>query len=552
MLEADKNPKNTISKPQISNLSNKEVEDFFGDKINAYFINLPEIFSQIDPGKFGTTKLNLNVLEILYLSLIHCFERQFNIEKKINSLFAVNEEVEIVKKIIQLKLTVEYINKALIKLDDNDKILSKTSLNLKKWVEKLSNSDDILISLFADYKDFIVHHAQKGDTDPLKLKNSHDILNCSTAYFNALSETLRQIEEKIYPFLQKEELKKLILIKDEACNEAPSALMPIFPVDIVGHEEYLKACIRLAKDISGFDFETNQNPKKLNPIIFALGPPGCGKTAIGHAVGNEFLSHCNKHNIPASYKVIRRTDWASSYQNASANHLKNLFFNLVNESNGVIGIYWPDIDTAFGDRSDPSSSKGEEKQILSTLFGLLDGTILPKNGKWFIICDANNMNMDEAAISRISQNPFILNPFSKAEEFIKLFRIKLMGFNKFIDFTDEQWVIIGNLCLASKLSGRSVENICGNIISKIQDFEYPDEYFSKDHKTKQKIIEDFSKYIPFDEFIKVIEDYIKFSKESEIKEAQDSIMKRKEEIITYRKAYEEALLTEKDTLSLSS
>ena len=190
-----------------------------------------------------------------------------------------------------------------------------------------------------------------------------------------------------------------------AAGQEVTDLKPVGIEDIVGNDEYVQAGLKLARDVAAFDLEAGSSPKRINPILFGLGRPGCGKTITAHAIGNYFLDYCRQRDIPARFKVIRRTDWASAYQNASANQLVKIFKEEVYGFDGVCGVYWADIDTAFASRSS-GDLRSEEKNTLGAVFGIFDGTLIPKDGKWFMICDANYMQMDEATTSRIAQNPF--------------------------------------------------------------------------------------------------------------------------------------------------
>jgi hypothetical protein len=188
----------------------------------------------------------------------------------------------------------------------------------------------------------------------------------------------------------------------------------------------LQAGLKLARDVAAYDLEQRRSPKQLNPVLFGLGRPGCGKTITAHAIGNYFLEYCRERDIPARFKVIRRTDWASSYQNASAATLVKIFKEEVYGFDGVCGVYWPDIDTAFASRSS-GDLRSEEKNNLGAVFGIFDGTLIPKDGKWFMICDANFMQMDEATRSRIAQNPFTVKGPTTSEDYVQLLREMLLG-----------------------------------------------------------------------------------------------------------------------------
>lgn len=298
-------------------------------------------------------------------------------------------------------------------------------------------------------------------------------------------------------------------------------LSPVRVEDIVGNEEYVQAGLKLARDVAAFDLEAGTSPKRLNPVLFGLGRPGCGKTITAHAIGNYFLDYCRERDIPARFKVIRRTDWASAYQNASANQLVKIFKEEIYGFDGVVGVYWPDIDTAFASRGS-GDLRMEEKNNLGAVFGIFDGTLIPKDGKWFMICDANYMQMDEATRSRIAQNPFTVPGPVGAEDFVKLMRdILLRDVRRFVNPDDPRWLEAGQACVDSKLSGRNVESITNNIRAHVQDFEYPDDYFKAPLERRREIIDQYSKRVSVDDVIKRVEQFAEFQVEAEDKAARD-------------------------------
>jgi len=301
----------------------------------------------------------------------------------------------------------------------------------------------------------------------------------------------------------------------QPATEAPSGLLPIVADDIVGNEDFLEAGLRLARDVAGFDFDSASNPKKLNPVLFGLGAPGCGKTITAHAVGNYFLDYCRQREIPARFLVVRRSDWASSYQNASASNLIRIFREEVHGFDGVCGVYWPDIDTALASRAD-RGLRSEEKQNLAAVFGVFDGTLLPNDGKWFMICDANTVHMDEAAISRIAQNPITVTGPQTSADYARMMRdIMLRDVSEFVDANDGEWEQIGSAALGHSLSGRSAGAICGNVRSHIQDFEYPDEYFTASSEERQEMIRSLSRKVDAAFVLNAIEKYARFSLETQ-------------------------------------
>ncbi|MEM6995920.1 MAG: hypothetical protein AAF721_35745 [Myxococcota bacterium] len=304
-------------------------------------------------------------------------------------------------------------------------------------------------------------------------------------------------------------------------GDAVVDLKPVQPQDVVGNREYLDAGMRLARDVIAYDLERGESPKRVNPVLFALGRPGCGKTITAHAVGNYFLDQAKQRGVPARFRVIRRTDWASSYQNASASELVRIFRDEVYGFDGVCGVYWPDIDTAFASRGS-GDLRMEEKNNLGAVFGIFDGTLIPRDGKWFLMCDANFMQMDEATVSRIAQNPFDVKGPTTPEEYVRLLRdVLLRAEQRFVDADDTAWLEIGKRCVDGDLSGRAIESISGNIRAQIQDFEYPERYFDADFDDRRAIVDELSNRIDAATVGKEIESYLQFHKTAEDKAAKD-------------------------------
>jgi hypothetical protein len=293
-----------------------------------------------------------------------------------------------------------------------------------------------------------------------------------------------------------------------------SSLLPFRPDDIVGNADYVAAGLRLARDVAGYDFQRRKNPKRVNPILFGLGSPGCGKTVTAHAIGNYFLDYCRERGVPARFLVVRRSDWASSYQNASAANLIRIFREEVYAFEGVAGVYWPDIDTALASR-DSRDLRAEEKQNLAAVFGVFDGTLLPRDGKWFLICDANTMHMDAAAVSRIAQNPLLVHGPVTPEDYTRMMRaLGLRDVRELLPQDDDAWRRIGEAAARHSLSGRTVDAVCGNIRAHIQDFEYPDAYFSASPEERERIVRASSRAVDEAFILGAIEDMVAFHNEA--------------------------------------
>lgn len=313
--------------------------------------------------------------------------------------------------------------------------------------------------------------------------------------------------------------------------EPVADLKPVRVEDIVGNREYIEAGMRLARDVAAFDLERGESPKQINPVLFGLGRPGCGKTITAHAIGNYFLDYCRERDIPARFKVIRRTDWASSYQNASASKLVQIFKDEVHGFDGVCGVYWPDIDTAFASRGS-GDLRMEEKQNLGAVFGIFDGTLIPKDGKWFMMCDANFMQMDEATRSRIAQNPFTVKGPETPEDYVKMFRdIMLRDVREFVHPDDPRWLEVGQRCVDADLSGRNCESIANNIRTHVQDFEYPDDYFKGSFEERQRIVQALSKRVDVDEMMQRIDRFVEFNKDAEEKAEKDRFEREVSEMV---------------------
>jgi hypothetical protein len=299
--------------------------------------------------------------------------------------------------------------------------------------------------------------------------------------------------------------------------EPASDLKPVRIDQIVGNREYIDAGMKLARDVAAFDLERGKSPKQINPVLFGLGRPGCGKTITAHAIGNYFLEYCRERDIPAKFKVIRRTDWASSYQNASAAQLIKIFKEEVYGFEGVCGVYWADIDTAFASRGS-GGLRIEEKNNLGAVFGIFDGTLIPKDGKWFMMCDANYMQMDEATKSRIAQNPFTVSGPTEPEEYVTLMRdIMLKDVAEFVHAEDPRWQEVGKACVECDLSGRNVEAVSNNIRAHVQDFEYPEEYFKADFDRRAEIIFEKSQRVTIDDVLGRVRHYAEFQRDADDK-----------------------------------
>ncbi|MBI2892736.1 MAG: AAA family ATPase [Deltaproteobacteria bacterium] len=315
-----------------------------------------------------------------------------------------------------------------------------------------------------------------------------------------------------------------------ASDDEEPDLLDVAPEDIVGNAEVLAAGLKLARTVAAFDLAAGKNPRILdNPVLFVLGSPGCGKTVTAHAIGRAFLGLCRETGLPARFRVIRRTDWASHYQNKSASDLLRIFREEVFGFHGVCGCYWPDIDTAFAARSDPDI-RSEEKSNLATLFGILDGTVGPRNGKWFLLCDANTTQMDDAMVSRLTQDPKIAKGPETAADYVRLLRdLKLRAFRPLLP-PDPEWERIGETLADAALSGRAVAAIAGRIAAELQDVEEPPGFFAMSYEEKLEALRESAKPVDAGRVLEHVDHYVRFERDAADRAHSERFERRVEEI----------------------
>ncbi|MDA3863830.1 MAG: AAA family ATPase [Deltaproteobacteria bacterium] len=461
-----------------------------------------------------------------------------------------NKILEILEKVIG----VYQITKSLLTEKYKDNQVEVKIVNLV-CVHLVSNLAFTLLNEFTDYKVRTINHFHLNEIKELVLNekfNSQKLLADLASYVKKKSEPdlegismtacayfklMRCSLEKIaldlrfatqLNLLKETELKifnyqtKLMGKLDKTPSK--QHLLPITTEQIIGNSEFVNAGIKLVDNLLAYDQTFGKNPKNFNQILFGLGRPGCGKTATANALGNYLFARAESIDLPAKFKVIRRTDWASSYQNASAQSLIEIFTSTLENFAGVVFFYWPDIDTAFSSRTD-NNSGNEEKDILGAAFGLFDGTILPFNGQWILVCDANYMQMDEATVSRLSQNPQRVNGPETDEDFAELLHRVLLGkeYEPYLNLDRKKWLKIGNFCRDLEISGRDLANISRKIIAKIEDFPLKEIFFSLDYQQREEYIKEHRHQIEFEFIRSQIEQTSQFKKAAEKMEKKDSV-----------------------------
>ena len=492
---------------------------------------IPDTLASVDCGAFGTTPLNLEASDALAqaAAVALAASRRPKPPTPLQLAFLFAEEAA----------------DRLGAISDHKEPIGGSGLPASQYSDLASKTaEETLRTVLRDCANFLRFYSGHADAAK-RLHRDTEALLCLRSYFALISQTLPKLQEEDPEFaLETPRLRFSGWRAVTVGAEEPSELLPVTFDDIVGNAEYVKAGKRLARDVAGFDLKAGKNPKNVrNQVLFVLGTPGCGKTVTAHAIGRYFLSLCEKGGLPGRMRVIRRTDWASAYQNQSASRLLEIFKSEVFGAPGVCGVYWPDIDTAFAARSD-QDMRQEEKVNLGTLFGILDGTIGPKNGKWFLICDANTLHMDDATLSRLTQTPLEARGPVTPEDFVKLMRdVKLRGKDAWLPVSGEEWQRLGERCVVEKLSGRSIDSLAGRILTEMEDFDEPDDYFKLSFEEKQKMIAQLSRKVDAARIQTLITEHCKFERDAQAKSESDKFSQRVQEIRFHLSAERAALQT---------
>lgn len=417
-------------------------------------------------------------------------------------------------------------------------------------VRALWEAGDIAAALSRDLGGYLAHYANHADA-ARRLGDGERLAACVRSHWAKMALSAREAAEAPDHAAARAALERAPLrlpaadyaglARLAARDEPETELLDVTPDDVVGNAEVLEAGLRLARAVAAYDPAEGRNPRAVdNPVLFVLGSPGCGKTITAHAVGRAFLGYCAEAGIPGRFRVIRRTDWASHYQNKSASDLLRIFRDEVFAFRGACGVYWPDIDTAFAARTDPDI-RAEEKANLATLFGLLDGTIGPRNGQWFLVCDANYMQMDEAMASRLTQDPKLARGPETVEQYVRLLRdVKLRGWTEHLP-PDAEWGALGERLCAARLSGRAVAAIAGRVAADLQDVPEPPGFLRLSFAEKQQALRTAARPVTAARILEHVERYVAFDQEAAARAHREQFTRRVEEIRLQLAAHAAAL-----------
>jgi len=95
--------------------------------------------------------------------------------------------------------------------------------------------------------------------------------------------------------------------------------------------------------------------------------------------------------------------------------------------------------------------------------------------------------------------------------------------------------------VADELSGRSVDAIAGRVLTEIEDFDEPEDYFNRSFEEKRRLIEDLSNPVPAARIQELIDSHIRFEREAQERSAQEKFSRRVEEIHLHLSAQRAAI-----------
>lgn len=280
--------------------------------------------------------------------------------------------------------------------------------------------------------------------------------------------------------------------------------MQVSKDDVIGSEDFGAVLWDNMLKLSAFEPARKTNPYDPASVIFTYGEPGGGKTFTVHAYIQSFAELCKSKGIALWALTHSTTDYASHYQNKTANELAALA-GKINAFPGIVIMYVADADNIFQSRKDPRLT-AEQQQTLSVYFKMFDGTFIPKNGKFLTIMDANYLEgIDDATKSRLFDEIVELKRFSRPEHFAEYARRLLTKGTKAIGLDDAAWNEVGAYLLSCPLSNREM----GHVFKQLRrGFRVPPDMIGKPYEahiryrneqlagiTKESIIDHFAQYI---------------------------------------------------------
>lgn len=208
--------------------------------------------------------------------------------------------------------------------------------------------------------------------------------------------------------------------------------------------------------LSFYNHEKRSNPDNVPFVMFVYGAPGCGKTFTAHAYIQSFAEMCKLKGKALWARTHSVTDYASHYQNLTANRLREFAEEII-KFPGMTVVYVSDADTIFQTRKNPHMT-AEAKNTLDVYMRMFDGTLIPKNGKVLWIMDANFIDgIDDALKSRIFDKIINVERWQEKECFALYARRLICKGSQKEPGVD--WDKVGQYLLESQLSNREIDNV---------------------------------------------------------------------------------------------
>ena len=274
--------------------------------------------------------------------------------------------------------------------------------------------------------------------------------------------------------------------------------------DIIGNEDFSKALWENMLRLSAYNFEKKDNPLDPASVVFTYGAPGGGKTFMSHSLIQSFADLCKEKSIPLWAMTHSVTDYASHYQNLTANQLQELS-SKINNFPGLVVMYVADADTLFKSRQDPNLT-AEQQNTMGVYFKMFDGTMIAKNGRFMAIMDANYIDgIDEATKSRLFDEVLELKRYQNPNEWSEYVRRGIEGKLSRNILTQNDWLDVGNYILSTDLSAREV----GHTIKKLRrSYDVTEELLNSSYDAQKEFRSNYMTSLTKDKIIHTFEDYI--------------------------------------------
>lgn len=280
--------------------------------------------------------------------------------------------------------------------------------------------------------------------------------------------------------------------------------MDVRKEDVIGNQELGNVLWSSFMKLACYDHERRKNPFDPPNSLFIFGEPGCGKTFNVHASIRFFSEFCKEHGISFKGILHSTTDYASHYQNKTANALAELGRE-IRDFPGIVAMYVADADNIFPSRKD--DMRIEQKQVQSVYFKMFDGSMIPRNGKFLPIFDANYVEgIDDATKSRIFARTVQMKRFEKPEQFAELLQRTLTKGLETSLLQESEWNELGVYLLSTPLSNREIDHVVKDLRGRL---EVPQEMV---HHTFEQKIEyrnaELKKILTLEEIRKAFDTYI--------------------------------------------